>query len=37
LARVQARLTHAEAVIEIQKKVAQLLGTLPLPTTLGEP
>jgi hypothetical protein len=24
-------------VIEIQKKVAQLLGTLPLPTTLGEP
>ena len=37
LARVQARLTQAEAVIEIQKKVAQLLGTLPLPTTPGEP
>lgn len=37
LARVQARLTQAEAVIEIQKKVAQLLGALPLPTTLGEP
>jgi len=37
LARVQARLTHAEAVIEIQKKVAQLLGALALPTTLGEP
>ena len=36
LARVQARLTHAEAVIEIQKKVAQLLGALPLPATLGE-
>ena len=37
LARIQARLTPAQAVIEIQKKVAQLLGTLPLPTTLGEP
>jgi len=24
-------------VIEIQKKVAQLLGTLPIPTTPGEP
>jgi hypothetical protein len=24
-------------VIEIQKKGAQLLGTLPLPTTPGEP
>jgi transposase len=36
LARVQARLTHAEAVIEIQKKVAQLLGALPFPTTPGE-
>jgi hypothetical protein len=24
-------------VIEIQKKVAQLLGTLPPPTPLGEP
>lgn len=31
LARVQARLTQAEAVIEIQKKVAQLLGALPHP------
>lgn len=37
LAGVQARLTQAEAVIEIQKQVAQLLGILPLPTTLGEP
>jgi hypothetical protein len=37
LARVQARLTQAEAVIEIQKKVAQLLGTLLLPMPPGEP
>ena len=33
LARVQARLTQAEAVIDIQKKVAQLLGALPPPAT----
>lgn len=33
LARVQARLTQAEAVIDIQKKVAQLLGSLPLSAT----
>ena len=33
LARVEARLAQAEAVIDIQKKVAQLLGTLPLPPT----
>lgn len=36
LARVQARLTQAEAVIEIQKKLAQLLGALPHPPTLDE-
>ena len=37
LARVQARLIQAEAVIEIQKKVAQLLGTLPLSATPDAP
>jgi transposase len=34
LARVQASLTQAEAVLEIQKKVAQLLGGLPRSVTL---
>jgi len=33
LARVQARRTQAEAVIDIQKKGAQLLGSLPLSAT----
>ncbi len=28
-ARLQARLTRAEAIIEVQKKVSQLLGTSP--------
>jgi transposase-like protein len=28
-ARLQTRLTRAEAIIEVQKKVAQLLGTAP--------
>jgi len=37
LARAQARLTQAEAVIDIQKKVAQLLGALPLATTPAAP
>ncbi len=33
-ARLQARLTRAEAIIEVQKKVAQLLGTaLPSPSS----
>jgi transposase-like protein len=33
-ARLQARLTRAEAIIEVQKKVSQLLGTsLPSPSS----
>ncbi len=33
-ARLQARLAHAEAIIDVQKKVAHLLGTtLPTPPT----
>jgi len=35
VARLQARLSQAEAVIEIQKKVALLLGTLPPAATLA--
>jgi hypothetical protein len=36
-ARLQARLTRAEAIIDVQKKVAQLLGSsLPTPSS-GEP
>ena len=37
LARVQARLTQAETVIEIQNKVAQLLGAMPQRATPDEP
>jgi transposase len=36
-ARLQARLATAEAVIEIQKKVAQLLGTTRPPQEATEP
>ena len=35
-ARLQARLAQAETIIEVQKKVAQLLGTT-LPPPLDEP
>ena len=36
-ARLQARLTQAETVIEVQKKVAQLLGAKSPPTLSDEP
>jgi len=36
-ARLQARLTQAETVIEVQKKVAQLLGATRPPTQSDEP
>jgi len=36
-ARLQARLAQAETIIEVQKKVAQLLGSTLPPTPLDEP
>jgi transposase len=35
-ARLQARLAQAEMIIDVQKKVAQLLGELPKPKTQDE-
>ncbi len=35
-ARLQARLTQAETIIEVQKKVSQLLGLAPPPPPLEE-
>ena len=36
-ARLQAQLTRAETIIEVQKKVSQLLGLPPNPSTVEEP
>ena len=36
-ARLQARLAQAETIIDVQKKVAQLLGTTLPPTPAAEP
>ena len=36
-ARLQARLVQAETIIDVQKKVAQLLGTTLPPTRVDEP
>ncbi len=35
--RLQARLAQAETIIDVQKKVAQLLGTTPPPMPADEP